>query len=123
MPSQRSNENSVPDFLVVAVEDRHVAAVTEWWNGLTDVQRHELLDDATNQPNNIATQTDLEQSLDDEEPNEWYEYVVNQDMRFYFDRHNGCQTSHGYIVYPMLSAISAAADANVISHVLKRKTG
>jgi hypothetical protein len=123
MTSQLEDENPLPQSLVVAVEESQVAAVVAWWNGLTETQRHELLDDATNQPDNIANQTDIGCSSDHDEPNEWYEYVVNQDMRFYFDRHNGCQTSHGFIVYPMLSAISAAADANIVSHVLKRNGG
>ena len=122
MPDQRSNEDPLPDSLVVAIDERHLAAVAEWWNDLTDDQRHELLDDATNRPESIANQTDLDQAFDDDVSNEWYEYVVNHEMRFYFDMHNGCQTSHGYMVSPMLSAISASADAKIVSHILSRKS-
>ena len=111
----------VPQSLLVAIEARHVTEVTRWWDGLTAEEQHELLDDAANQPSQIATQTDFEE-LEAEEPNAWYAYIVNQEMRFYFDRPNGCQTSHGYIVYPMLTAISAAADANVVSYLLTRKS-
>jgi hypothetical protein len=113
----------VPNHLVVAIEEQYLAAVTDWWNSLSSADQSQLLDDATNQPKDIASRVEIESLDDRDETNEWYEYVVNQDMRFYFDRHNGEQTSHGYRIYPMLTAVSTAADASVVSHILKRGSG
>lgn len=110
----------IPNHLIVAIEAQHLAAVTQWWNGLSSADQAQLLNDATNQPEGIASRVEMESLEEGEETNEWYEYVVNQDMRFYFDRHNGEQTSHGFVIYPMLSAVSTAADARVVSHILKR---
>ena len=65
------NHADLPEYLVVAVDENQVSAVVEWWNGLTDTQRHELIHDASNKPDNIASQADIGYSPDDEEPNEW----------------------------------------------------
>ena len=121
MKDRKTRSASIPESLVVAIDDRDVDAVTQWWEDLSDEQRQSLLDDAMHRPDTIATQAVLPDASDDEQVDEWYEYVVNQDMRFYFDCHNGQQTSHGYLVHPFLAAISAAADTRVVSHILTRK--
>lgn len=116
MPDEHSDETPVPDSLVVALEERHLPAVIEWWNGLTETQQREFVDEAKNEPDEIATQTNTEPSDEDDDPNEWYEYIVNQEMRFYFDRSR--PYSHYNIVEPILAPISTSADIKIVSHLL-----
>lgn len=116
MPDEHSDQTPVPVSLVVTLEERHVPAVIEWWNGLTENQQREFVDEAKNEPDEIATQTNTESSEDDDEPNEWYEYIVNQEMRFYFDRSR--PYSNYNIVEPILAPISTSADIKIVSHLL-----
>lgn len=116
MSNQLPHETPVPDSLVVALDERHVPAVIDWWNRLTADQQREFLDDATHEADHIATQAHTEFLADDDDPNEWYEYVVNQDMRFYFDRSR--PVGNYNIVYPICTPISASADIKIVSHLL-----
>ncbi|MBD3674152.1 MAG: hypothetical protein HUJ26_11575 [Planctomycetaceae bacterium] len=116
MPNEHSEKTPVPDSLLVALEERHVPAVLDWWNGLTESQQREFVVDARNEPDGIATQTNIESSAEEDDPNEWYEYVVNQEMRFYFDRSRPYSSYN--IVEPILAPISAAADIKIVSHLL-----
>lgn len=112
----------LPESLVIALEARHIAAVERWWQGLTSQQQTEFFEVALRSHSDEPNHTSLGQldSDDDESPDDWYEYVVNQDARFYFDRANGEQTFHGYVVYPVISALSVAEDVEVVSHILRR---
>ena len=116
-----NTENSVPESLMVAVEKRYKADIQQWWESLTDEQRMEFMAIACLSPEKIAKPRELEAvNSDDDEVNEWYEYVVNQDVRFYFDRSqapNPKDTGHS-IVFPIIAPVSNAAEIEVVSHLL-----
>jgi hypothetical protein len=108
--------------LVIALDEKHIPAVELWWQGLTEEQRTAIFEVCIScEPEQPNENLPDDPEADEGEPqNDWYEYVVNQDARFYFDRSIGERTSHGNIVYPTLSAVSAAADVAMVSHILKR---
>ena len=116
--SARMNSD-LPESLTIALDARHLNQVDAWWSQLTESERLDFLSLA-----NSASQATFESmestTQDDDETNDWFEYVVNQDVRFYFDTANGQQTSHGWMSNFTMTPIGLAADAQVISHVLSR---
>lgn len=122
----RCEHQALPESLVISLDKRHSDSVVEWWEGLTDEERREFLEIAALTPSRIASPVAAECSeADDETPNEWYEYIINQDVRFYFDRSD--PQGNYNIVYPIMTPISIAADVEVVSHLLtnprRRKDG
>jgi len=112
-------DSFAPPSLMVAVEKQHHAAVHEWWRGLSDGEQAEFLEVLAANPEQICTPITPEDLEMDEAPDdwgEWYEYIVNQDARFYYDRSNPTGTYN--IVYPIISPISNAADIEVVNHLL-----
>lgn len=115
------NQQSIPESLTIAVEKRHHRKVIDWWSRLTDGDRADFLTVASLSPEQIATQpqavdADADTDAGDDEPSEWYEYIVNQDVRFYFDRSD--PQGNYNIVSPILTPISNVADIEVVSHLL-----
>ena len=117
------SDQSIPESLMIAVDKRHHKDVQEWWARLTDKRRADFLEIAALSPEQISTplpSNDDESNQD--ETNEWYEYIVNQDVRFYFDRSD--PQGNYNIVHPIMTPISNAADIEVVSHLLgHRKDG
>ena len=106
-----------PESLTIAVDKRHHRTVLDWWARLTDEQRADFLEVATLSPEQIAAPLNsADADVGDEEPDEWYEYIVNHDVRFYFDRSD--PQGNYNIVYPIMTPISNAADIEVVSHLL-----
>lgn len=113
----------LPDSLIVAIDPEQVPVVARWWSDLSSDQQRDVFELLSREANSgVVDETEPHQDeRTSESPDDWYEYVVNQDARFYFDCANGVQTSHGYLVSGMISAVSAAADAEYVSHILTRK--
>ena len=110
---------SVPESLLVSVDQRSKHAIELWWESLTADQRSEFLQIASFAPETIARPLDLDDLGGDKEPNEWFEYVVNQDLRFYFDRSDPPENdAHHHVVYPIMVPISTAAEIEVVNHLL-----
>lgn len=112
-------ESFAPAALMVALEKQHHAAVHEWWRSLSDDTQAEFLEVLAANPEHLCTPVTPEDLEFDETPDdwgEWYEYIVNQDARFYYDRSNPIGTYN--IVYPIISPISNAADIEVVNHLL-----
>ena len=114
MPSE------LPKSLSIALDAKHIQAVENWWNQLTDVEQRDFIETASSESSVAFEPLSALGPTDDREPNEWYEYVVNQDVRFYVDVANGKQTSHGWLTSFTINAIGNAADAQFVSHVLSR---
>ncbi|TWT73083.1 hypothetical protein [Allorhodopirellula solitaria] len=113
----RCEHQSLPESLVISLDNQHNDAVVEWWRTLTNEERGEFLDIAALTPSKIADPVPAECSeVDDGTPNEWYEYIINQDARFYFDRSD--PQGNYNLVYPIVTPISNAADIEVVSHLL-----
>jgi hypothetical protein len=112
-------KRDVPESLMIAVEPGHREAVRSWWHALSDEQRAEFVAVASMTPEEISSPVVPEDEQEVEDANEWYEYLVNQDVRFYFDRSNPQGTYN--VVDPIIAPISSASDASVISHLLTRK--
>lgn len=112
--------STIPNSLMIALDKRHHNCVVEWWATLTEKERAEFLEVAASSPADRFQPVSPFNSDSDfdseEEPNEWYEYLVNQDVRFYFDRSD--PQGNYNIVYPIISPISTAADIEVVSHLL-----
>ncbi len=118
---EQSEIASIPQSLLIAVSEKQIAAIDDWWNGLTASQREEFVDAAVNKP--VAELESLSVHATEEHAipqNDWYEYVVNQDARFYFDRSNGVQTSHGFKISSTIATLSIATDVKLVSHILSR---
>ncbi|QDU57902.1 hypothetical protein [Aeoliella mucimassa] len=108
----------VPESLAIAVDDHDRAAIERWWNELTAAQQAEFLEVATYEPDRIATRVDTTVGEGADPYDEWYEYLVNQDLRFYFDRSQPIGSYN--VVFPILQPLSVAADIKVVSHLLTR---
>lgn len=106
----------VPESLLIALDKRHQDAVLDWWTQLSNEERNEFLEVAALAPEQISALISDNSDIDDEEPNEWYEYIVNQDVRFYFDRSN--PQGNYNIVSPIMTPIGNAAEIEVVSHLL-----
>ena len=115
----------LPDSLIVAMDADQVPVVELWWSNLSSDQQRDVFDLLSHEANcGIVDEIEPNEGESKaESPDDWCEYVVNQDARFYFDCSNGVQSSHGYLVSGMISAVSAAADAEYVSHILTRKRG
>jgi hypothetical protein len=111
-------ESDVPESLMIALESRHHDAVRAWWHALSDDQRADFLTVAVLAPDEIAHAISPEEEQDIEEANDWYEYLVNQDVRFYFDRSH--PQGNYNMAYPIIAPICSASDARVVSHLLTR---
>jgi hypothetical protein len=110
-------EADVPESLLIEVESRHHEAVRAWWHALSDDQRAAFSAAAFMESEEIFNCIPTEDEPDFE-ANEWYEYLVNQDLRFYFDRAH--PQGNYNVVYPIIAPISSASDVAVVSHLLKR---
>lgn len=125
MSEEGQHQDQVPQSLLIALDECHYSTVINWWASLTENEQTAFLEVATLAPEQIAESTAVEDGeLEDGAVSEWYEYIVNQDVRFYFDRSNP-QGSH-QVVYPIMTPISNAADVQVLSHLLtnpRRQTG
>ena len=108
MTSPKQSRVPIPPSLAIAINESDVSAISSWWNELTIEQQLEFLALANLEPESIATHVYVDPSDKVESENDWYEYVVNQDMRFYFDRSHPDGSYN--IVYPILSPISASSD-------------
>lgn len=111
--------SNLPESLAIALDARHLQQVESWWNQLDESERLEFINLASTEPNAIFEPLNSTEQ-EDAETNDWFEYVVNRDARFYFDAVNGQQTSHGWLSNFTMMPIGLAADAHVISHVLSR---
>jgi hypothetical protein len=109
----------IPESLMIAVESRHYEVVRDWWHDLSDDQRAEFLAIAVLRPEEISQSVAAEDESPLDDVNEWYEYLVNQDVRFYFDRSNP-QGDYN-LLCPTLAPASSAADADVVRQLLTRR--
>ena len=108
---------NIPDTLLIAVDDTFTADIQCWWNELTTAQQNDFLEIAHFEPETIAAPFDS--NVEESETNEWFEYIVNQDLRFYFDRSDPPENPGQHqLVYPIIRPISCAADVKVVSHLL-----
>ena len=112
--------SELPSCLAVACEDQHLDDVHRWWDSLQEEARAEFLATAVLAPESIGTVVSSSATDEPSEYDEWYEYIVNQDVRFYFDRSKPQGDGFFKIVYPTIVPISASADAFVVSQLLTR---
>ena len=119
LADQMNSKSEVPESLLVALDKRYQDEVRNWWEALSESQQIDFLSVARDSPNRIASPLDMDELNDDERANDWYEYVVNQDARFYYDRSQPPDpgTLH-HIVYPIIAPVSNAADVQVVSYLL-----
>lgn len=105
---------------MIACNGEHLDEVHRWWESLTEDARAEFLSMATITPESLGTAVTSGNDEDADEHSEWYEYIVNQDVRFYYDRSNPQGDGFFKIVYPIISPVSSSADAFVVSRLLTR---
>jgi hypothetical protein len=115
--------SDLPESLSIALDAKHLQSIEAWWNQLTDVEQRDFIGTASTEPELVFEPLPATAESDDGEPNEWYEYVVNQDVRFYLDVANGEQTSHGWLTKFTMTPIGLSADAQIVSHILSRPAG
>lgn len=110
----------IPQSLTIALNEQHLEVVKNWWASLSDADQNDFVATAVENPLDIFEPLSAAFPPAETEPNDWFEYIVNQDVRFYLDIKNGAQTSHGWLTNFTISPIPLGTNGKVISHVLSR---
>lgn len=110
-------DSDVPDSLRIVCDSRHGEAIEEWWQSLSDEDRSEFLAIANLPSESLGNQVD--QGNEEEEMNDgtddWYEYIVNHDVRFYLDRSD--PQGNYNLVDSVIAPLDAASDAFELRHL------